>query len=60
MCLTLVGLWTGLVLLKYGRSMTLSLLYVRCWRLIIFCVFGQVNEQLTGLTWPIDWSTDLT
>ena len=47
MCLTLVGLWTGLVLLKYGRSMTLSLLYVRSWRLIIFCVFGQVIERLT-------------
>ena len=26
------------------HSMTLSLLYVRCWRLILFCVCGQVTS----------------
>jgi hypothetical protein len=54
MVLTAFGIWVSLALLRYGRSMTLSLLYTRHWRLVLVAVLGQgVSQIFTGYYYPM-------
>ena len=54
MVLTAFGVWVSLALLRYGRSMTLSLLYTRHWRLVLVAVLGQgVSQIFTGYYYPL-------